>query len=280
MTELQEPCGPHRCMAKRRAVVCPHPLCPNGTEAAELKEPDGTRLVRVICGGHWTWGEPADRLDCRYCAKEIAKDGEECPARADGICVPGDCDPWANLGVQEAMGEEMMRRHSDPCGSCGDAKALHIEGIGACVARSGLSDECKCQKWVPPLVAEVDRVNDRPRNPELYGCREGGQCEPIPSNALTGEWACHKCGLPRPAPPEEIAIKSHVGTYAFRCEGCGRPPDPEPPAESAQWEIQRYGDVATTWACDEHLGEVIVRFQRDARMETYTVRRRLDVVPF
>lgn len=42
--------------------------------------------------------------------------------------------------------------------------------------------------------------------------------------------------------------------YAFKCGEC----DGEP-----AWRITRIGDVATTWACDEHLAHECHRMQRD-----------------
>lgn len=41
--------------------------------------------------------------------------------------------------------------------------------------------------------------------------------------------------------------------YAFRCGECDGDP---------AWRITRIGDVATTWACDEHLAHECHRFQR------------------
>lgn len=29
------------------------------------------------------------------------------------------------------------------------------------------------------------------------------------------------------------------------------------------WQVMRFGDVVTTWACDEHLGQACDRMQRD-----------------
>lgn len=42
--------------------------------------------------------------------------------------------------------------------------------------------------------------------------------------------------------------------YAFRCEICDTTPT---------WTITRIGDVATSWACNAHMGVVCDRMQRD-----------------
>jgi hypothetical protein len=64
---------------------------------------------------------------------------------------------------------------------------------------------------------------------------------------------------------------SDGGTYAYRCEGCpGDPPSPD----TAQWQITRHGDVVVTWACDEHLSEVLRRLEHTRPdLKEYTVVR-------
>lgn len=42
--------------------------------------------------------------------------------------------------------------------------------------------------------------------------------------------------------------------YAFKCGECDGDPS---------WRITRRGDVAVTWACDNHLAHECHRFQRD-----------------
>jgi len=49
---------------------------------------------------------------------------------------------------------------------------------------------------------------------------------------------------------------------AFRCEVCDLTP---------LWRIGRVGDVATSWACDEHLSAVCERLQRDFEITKLTV---------
>jgi hypothetical protein len=51
--------------------------------------------------------------------------------------------------------------------------------------------------------------------------------------------------------------------YAFCCEICD---DSDP-----KWRLERVGDVATSWACDEHLPIVCDRLQRDFEVTRLTV---------
>jgi hypothetical protein len=49
---------------------------------------------------------------------------------------------------------------------------------------------------------------------------------------------------------------------AFLCEVCEAIP---------HWRIQRTGDVATTWACDEHLAGACDDLQRDGEITNLTI---------
>lgn len=41
-----------------------------------------------------------------------------------------------------------------------------------------------------------------------------------------------------------------------------------------RWSVTRIGDVATTWACDDHLSQVAGRLQRDREITELSVRDR------
>lgn len=43
-------------------------------------------------------------------------------------------------------------------------------------------------------------------------------------------------------------------------------------AADPHWTIMRTGDVVTSWACDDHLGMVCERLQRDFEVTELTVR--------
>ena len=51
--------------------------------------------------------------------------------------------------------------------------------------------------------------------------------------------------------------------YAFRCGECDDTPS---------WRIDRIGDVAVTWACDDHLASECHRFQRDWEVTELSIR--------
>src|SRR6202044_2908667 len=57
----------------------------------------------------------------------------------------------------------------------------------------------------------------------------------------------------------------YAGTMglAFRCETC----DVDP-----HWQVMRAGDVAVTWACDDHLAGVCDRMQRDFEVSELIVK--------
>ena len=51
--------------------------------------------------------------------------------------------------------------------------------------------------------------------------------------------------------------------YAFRCEVCDGLP---------LWRLTRIGDVATTWACADHVSVALDRLQRDHEVTEVSVR--------
>ncbi len=53
-------------------------------------------------------------------------------------------------------------------------------------------------------------------------------------------------------------------SYAFCCETC-RGTDPH-------WRIDRSGDAAVSWACDDHLASVMTGMQREDEVTELTVR--------
>lgn len=60
-------------------------------------------------------------------------------------------------------------------------------------------------------------------------------------------------------------------SYAFRCEVCDLP-DALP-----DWRVERDGDLATSWACNIHLGQVCLNLQRFTRSTEITVREWVNV---
>ena len=53
-------------------------------------------------------------------------------------------------------------------------------------------------------------------------------------------------------------------SLAYCCEVCD--------AADPHWTIMRTGDVATSWACDDHLAVVCERLQRDFEVTELTIR--------
>ncbi len=58
-----------------------------------------------------------------------------------------------------------------------------------------------------------------------------------------------------------------MGNRLYCCQVCDQP--------NPQWAIMRRGDVATTWACPDHLSAACDAFQRDAEITELVVTHHL-----
>lgn len=61
-----------------------------------------------------------------------------------------------------------------------------------------------------------------------------------------------------------------MGNRLYCCWVCDKP--------HPQWTITRRGDVATTWACPDHLSDVCDEFQRDAEITELVVTHHLKAL--